>query len=126
MKFHEIPRDEISDFDFSTPISTILRRRACNDRCGSRRTNGQQRLGHELVLGLGSGHDACSTPGTVGVGGCRWRHGGLVEPNHVAWGVTTTEEKATTFVSDTVSALYPDLGWKHCITVYPHRRRYAL
>ena len=50
------------------------RRRACHDWCGSRRTNGQQRLGHELVLGLGSGRDAAGTRRTVGVGVGRWRH----------------------------------------------------
>ena len=43
---------------------------------GSRRTNGQQRLGHDLVLGLAGGNDACTPPGAVGVGVCHWRHGG--------------------------------------------------
>ena len=43
-------------------------------RRASRRTNGQQRLGHELVLGLGSGRDAAGTRRTVGVGVGRWRH----------------------------------------------------
>ena len=46
---------------------------ACNDRCGSRRTIGQQRLGHDLVLGLAGGNGA--PPGAVGVGVCHWRHG---------------------------------------------------
>ena len=50
------------------------RRRACHDWCGSRRTNGQQRLGHELVLGLGSGRDAAGTRRTVRIGVGRWRH----------------------------------------------------
>ena len=44
------------------------RRRACHDWCGSRRTNGQQRLGHELVLGLGSGRDAAGTRPRSGLG----------------------------------------------------------
>ena len=46
---------------------------ACNDRCGSRRTIGQQRLGHDLVLGLAGGNGA--PPGAVGFGVCHWRHG---------------------------------------------------
>ena len=35
-----------------------------------------QRLGHDLVLGLAGGNDACTPPGAVGVGVCHWRHGG--------------------------------------------------
>ena len=62
--------------------STCCRRRACcnacNDRCGSRRTNGQQRLGHDLVLGLAGG---CAPPGAVGVGVGHWRHGGPLMSN---------------------------------------------
>ena len=52
---------------------------ACNDRCGSRRTNGQQRLGHDLVLGLAGGNGA--PPGAVGVGVGHWRHGGPLMSN---------------------------------------------
>ena len=52
---------------------------ACNDRCGSRRTIGQQRLGHDLVLGLAGGNGA--PPGAVGVGVGHWRHGGPLMSN---------------------------------------------
>ena len=40
--------------------------------------NGQQRLGHDLVLGLAGG---CAPPGAVGVGVGHWRHGGPLMSN---------------------------------------------
>ena len=76
---------------------------ACNDRCGSRRTIGQQRLGHDLVLGLAGGNGA--PPGAVGVGVCHWRHGrvgcqasaatsaGLGSSGTCRGGVTNSEEQ---------------------------------
>ena len=57
---------------------------ACNDRCGSRRTNVQQRLGHDLVLGLAGGNDACTPPGAVGF---EFATGGMAVRTDVAWGL---------------------------------------
>ena len=88
--------------------------------CGSRRTNRHQRLGHDLAFAaLGKGRDVCTTPGAV-------RVGVVATGGSLPTAVLAAYKSATlypsilcTFVSAIVSALYPDLGWIHCITVYP-------
>ena len=46
--------------------------------------NGQQRLGHDLVLGLAGGNDACTPPGAVGF---EFATGGMAVRTDVAWGL---------------------------------------
>ena len=86
--------------------------------------NRHQRLGHDLAFAaLGKGRDVCTTPGAV-------RVGVVATGGSLPTAVLAAYKSATlypsilcTFVSAIVSALYPDLGWKQCITVYPQMLR---